>query len=68
MVDLVTKNNPDYTNVVLQNLQNTKVGNKAYLLTKLDDNDWKKVENIEFWQRHQTNNITLAVKISGKKL
>ncbi len=67
VVDLVTKNNPDYTNVVLQNLQNTKVSNKAYLLTKLDDNDWKKVENIEFWQRHQANNITLAVKIGDKR-
>lgn len=67
VVDLITKNDPDYTNTVLQNLQNTKTGNKAYLLTKLNDNDWKKIENIEFYQTYQANNITLAVKIGGKR-
>lgn len=66
VVKLIEENNPEYTQRALQGLQGTKVGNQAQLLSKLDYDDYKKIERIEFWQSYKSDNITLAVRIGGK--
>lgn len=66
VVRLIEANDPKYTQKALQDLQGTKVGNQAQLLAKLDYGDYKKIQSVEFWQRYQSDNITLAVKVGGK--
>lgn len=68
VVDLIEKNDPDFTNSVLQKLEQTKVGEKAYLLTKLERDDWKKIDDIGIYQQiNPVNAVYLTVKISGER-
>ncbi|WP_411350861.1 LPD1 domain-containing protein [Moraxella lincolnii] len=66
VVRLIEANDPKHTQKALQNLQGTKVGSQAQLLARLDYDDYKKIQSVEFWQKHQSDNITFAVKIGGK--
>lgn len=68
VVDLMEKNDPVFTEIVMKELEKTHSGSKAYLLTKLDREDWKKVGDVRFYQNtNQNNAIYLSVQLKGDR-
>lgn len=68
VVDLLEKNDPVFTEIVMRELEKTRNGSKAYLLTKLDREDWKKVGDVRFPQdTSQNNTIYLSVQLKGER-
>lgn len=68
VVDLLEKNDPVFTEIVMRELEKTHSGGKAYLLTKLDREDWKKVGDVRFPQdTSQNNTIYLSVQLKGER-
>lgn len=68
VVNLLEKNDPVFTEIVMRELEKTHSGGKAYLLTKLDREDWKKVGDVRFPQdTSQNNTIYLSVQLKGER-
>lgn len=68
VVDLMEKNDPVFTEIVMKELEKTHSGSKAYLLTKLDREDWKKVGDVSFRQNTNENNtVYLSVQLKGER-
>lgn len=68
VVGLLEKNDPVFTEIVMREFEKTRNGNKAYLLTKLDREDWKKVGDVRFLQNtNENNSVYLSVQLKGER-
>lgn len=68
VISLLEKDDPVFTELVMKELEKTRGGNKAYLLTKLDREDWKKVGDVRFLQNtNENNSVYLSVQLKGAR-
>lgn len=68
VISLLEKDDPVFTELVMKELEKTRGGNKSYLLTKLDREDWKKVGDVRFLQNTNENNtVYLSVQLKGER-